>query len=345
MAFLGLDTHKQKTIFIFYISLWVSYGLLNEFAKRSHVNFNSAAAVVMQCILKLGIASYMFIKQDGSMYKLFEDLKQHQNLFLLYMIPSALYTVYDILAYINLKTFDPPTYFLLLQFRMVVTGLIHQQVFQKVMNRNQWVSIAITTLGCVVKTIGDTAALGADKPINFLAYGLLLVQIFGSTFAGVYNEALLKKQKKVSLNLQNIIMYLDSIFCVTICLMLGLSGQSFTEAINPTNVKVLFTPYVLPMVVIMSCIGVVTSMFLKYLDSVRKAIASALELVVLPILSSMLFSIPINGYLVFSVALVSFGVYLYSVPVPKEVAQHIPEADKSIPLSELKDQPLAEEAV
>ncbi|RLN72349.1 hypothetical protein BBO99_00009836 [Phytophthora kernoviae] len=39
------------------------------------------------------------------------------------------------------------------------------------------------------------------------------------------------------------------------------------------NICVLFSPYVLPMVLIMSMIGVVTSLFLKNLDSVRKAIA------------------------------------------------------------------------
>ncbi|RLN49817.1 hypothetical protein BBJ29_009844 [Phytophthora kernoviae] len=50
------------------------------------------------------------------------------------------------------------------------------------------------------------------------------------------------------------------------------------------NVRVLFSPYVLPMVLIMSVIGVVTSLFLKNLDSVHKTIASALELVFLPLL-------------------------------------------------------------
>ncbi|RLN67773.1 hypothetical protein BBJ29_005585, partial [Phytophthora kernoviae] len=67
-------------------------------------------------------------------------------------------------------------------------------------------------------------------------------------------------------------------------LVFGLTGQTVEEALAMDNVRVLFSPYVLPMVLVMSMIGVVTSLFLKNLDSVRKAIASALELVFLPLL-------------------------------------------------------------
>ncbi|RLN53200.1 hypothetical protein BBP00_00009382 [Phytophthora kernoviae] len=59
------------------------------------------------------------------------------------------------------------------------------------------------------------------------------------------------------------------------------------------NLRVLFSPYVLPMVLIMSVIGVVTSLFLKNLDSVRKAIASALELVFL-LLLMYIYSLPVE---------------------------------------------------
>lgn len=43
-----------------------------------------------------------------------------------YMVPSILYCVYNNLAFVNLLKFDPTTYYLLLQFRVVITGVIFQ---------------------------------------------------------------------------------------------------------------------------------------------------------------------------------------------------------------------------
>jgi len=45
---------------------------------------------------------------------------------LLYFVPAGLYTAYNNLSFVNLQHFDPTTYFLLLQFRVVVTGIIFQ---------------------------------------------------------------------------------------------------------------------------------------------------------------------------------------------------------------------------
>ncbi|RLN72467.1 hypothetical protein BBO99_00009788, partial [Phytophthora kernoviae] len=98
------------------------------------------------------------------------------------------------------------------------------------------------------------------------------------------NEVLLKKQTVIPVNLQNVFMYVDTIVCTMGMLVFGLTGQTAEEALAIDNVRVLFSPYVLPMVLIMSMIGVVTSLFLKNLDSVHKAIASALELEFLPLL-------------------------------------------------------------
>ncbi|KAL4154998.1 hypothetical protein PRNP1_007112 [Phytophthora ramorum] len=339
---LGLETKTQRGIFVTYMGLWVSYGLLNELAKRQSVRFNSACAVVLQSLLKLLIASYMYLRADTQTTEPLGDrlrfmmtqARDHRTLLLLYFIPSGLYVVYDVLSYINLRAFDASTYFLLLQFRLVVTGVLHQMMFSKRLNRNQWVSLAVTTVGCAIKTLGSqdpngSAQVGADgNGPTFMAYGLLMVQMLSSTFAGVYNEVLLKKQASIPVNLQNVFMYIDSIVCTMGMLALGLTGQTAQEALTAANFSVLFSPYVLPMVLIMSFIGVVTSLFLKQLDSIRKAIASALELVFLPLLSAMLFGQPITLYTVTAVCFVGFGVYIYSLPVEPKALSGLPQYTK-----------------
>ncbi|OWZ22624.1 Drug/Metabolite Transporter [Phytophthora megakarya] len=325
---LGLETKAQRGIFVTYMGLWVSYGLLNELAKRQSVRFNSACAVVVQSMLKLLLASYMYVTSDTQATEplvarlrfMWTQAQEHRSLLLLYFIPSGLYVVYDVLSYVNLRAFDAATYFLLLQFRLVVTGVLHQMMFSKRLNRNQWVSLGVTTVGCAIKTLGSqdpnaAKSGGHGNGPTLMAYGMLMVQMLSSTFAGVYNEVLLKKQASIPVNLQNVFMYIDSIVCTLAMLALGLTGQTAQEALTTANFSVLLSPYVLPMVLIMSVIGVVTSLFLKQLDSIRKAIASALELVFLPLLSAVLFGQPITLYTMAAVCFVGFGVYIYSLPV------------------------------
>jgi UDP-sugar transporter A1/2/3 len=335
---LGLETKAQRGIFVTYMGLWVSYGLLNELAKRHSVRFNSACAVVLQSLLKLLLASYMYLSADTPaaeplalrVRQLITQARENRALLLLYFIPSGLYVVYDVLSYINLRAFDAATYFLLLQFRLVVTGLLHQMMFSKRLNRNQWISLGVTTVGCAIKTLGsqDGSASVRENGPTLMAYVLLMVQMLSSTFAGVYNEVLLKKQAAIPVNLQNVFMYMDSIVCTMVMLVLGLTGQTAQEALTMANFNVLFSPYVLPMVLIMSFIGVVTSLFLKQLDSIRKAIASALELVFLPLLSAVLFGQPLTLYTVAAVCFVGFGVYIYSLPVEATDLAGLPQYTK-----------------
>lgn len=341
---LGLETPQQRGIFVTYMGLWVSYGLLNELAKRRGVAFNSTAAVVLQSLLKLALASALFLRHDVSassvpakLRALMDQTRAHRSLLLLYLIPAGLYALYDVLSYVNLRQFDAPTYFLLLQFRLVVTGLLHQLVFARRLNRNQWLALLVTTAGCAIKTLGSTssaASTSSTEGPSLVAYASLMVQMLASTFAGVYNELLLKKQAKIPVNLQNVFMYADSILCTGAMLALGLTGQTLSEVARLETLRTLLSPVVLSMVLIMSAVGLVTSLFLKHLDSVRKAIASALELVVLPILSVVLFGVPITVYTVAAVACVAFGVYIYSVPVesdPSKASKY-----EAVPSTDLK---------
>lgn len=332
MAFLGLDSPAKKLVFLAYISLWVSYGMLNERVKRRHIEFDTSAAVFVQAFIKLGIATTLYCQQDGPFSQIFTQLRLPENrrLFVMYLIPAGLYAGYDILSYVCLSMVQPTTYSLLLQMKTVITGLMHQAVFGRKLNRNQWISLLVTTTGVMVTAkakAGGSQSTG--EKTNIMVYGLIAIQICASAFASIYTELLLKKQKQASLNLQNIIMYVDSMFVLFILLGLGVSGKSLTDALSRENFFNLFAHWeVISMMLLMSSVGIVASMFMKLLDSIRKGLASALELVFLPVISAFFFGIPIHIATVLSVALVSMGTYLYSVPVEKEIKNDKQSAEK-----------------
>ena len=70
-----------------------------------------------------------------------------------------------------------------------------------------------------------------------------------------------------------------------------------------------------------SLVGIVTSLFLKNLNSILKAFASALELVFTAVLSFILLGSPLYWNTVVAVAVVSYAVVLYAQNPVKEQQQ------------------------
>ena len=120
------------------------------------------------------------------------------------MVPSFLYCLYNNLAFVNLAVFDPTTYFLLLQLRVVVTGIIfqvcikinllekkkhifiyifffniQQVIFNKQLSGKQWFSLLLLTVGCMMKHINfDFYNLSSVSNINLnINIVLILIQV------------------------------------------------------------------------------------------------------------------------------------------------------------------------
>lgn len=139
---------------------------------------------------------------------------------------------------------------------------------------------------------------------------LMFPQVFCSCFAGVYNEYLLKDVgADVHLMLQNIFMYLDSIVCNFIVLLLNGEAQT---AFSSESLHSVFKPLVIAVMINGSACGIVTSVFLKSLNSILKTFAGALDLIFTATMCWIVFGIPIDRYTVIAIAIVLYATYLYS---------------------------------
>lgn len=139
---------------------------------------------------------------------------------------------------------------------------------------------------------------------------LIFVQLFAGVFAGVYNEFLLKdKGVDVPIMLQNIFMYFDSILCSIMAL--GVKGD-LTTAFSNKGLVTLFVPTVIAIMINNSVLGIVTSLFLRSLNSIVKTFASALELMFLAVLCWIIFGIPVDVYTFISIFIVSAATLLYA---------------------------------
>lgn len=68
----------------------------------------------------------LLIIYSHSVQDLYTDVRKDVSVLKLYFVPALLYCFYNNLAFLNLSTFDPTTYYLLLQLRVVITGILFQ---------------------------------------------------------------------------------------------------------------------------------------------------------------------------------------------------------------------------
>lgn len=310
-------TKQHALIFVGYMSLFIMQGIFITASKEKSkgYSYNTTTAVLLSEFLKMIAASALFTKET-SLMNLFSSVVKHIRVMLLYFVPALMYCLYNNLAFTNLASYDPTTYYLLLQFRVVVTGVIFQIIFKKKLSRKQWLSLFILTFGCIIKQLdaskgSPSQSLVPSFNIQFnVSFGLILVQIFCSCFAGVYNEYLLKgKGEEVPFMVQNVYMYLDSIFCNV--LVLAYKGQ-LGEALTAESISSILQYKVVLVIVDNAAIGIVTALFLRSLNSILKTFASALELMFTAVLCWIIFGIPINIATVVAIAIVSYAILLYA---------------------------------
>lgn len=352
---------QASFIFFGYITLFVSSTLLiTSVQKQNILQINQILVVLLSELLKLAICVIVYLSRvGGSVYKLINELNKNRKLFILYMVPAFLYSLYNNLTFINLKLFDPTTYQCLMQFRIVLTAIIYQILFRKRLRKSQWISLAILTLGCLVKQFGmisnhlakhhienqkfhyEYIGIPSTKPMNanflekapeavnsflqtFFRFSmstlLIMLQMFCSCFAGVYNEYLLK-DKSSSLTsdiiLQNIYMYVDSLVCNALVYLVANTKNPDTDNIGSKSLisdllGILTHGLILIIIVNNAISGLVASIFLKKLNSILKTFASAIEVFAVAFLAHYLFNDPIDAFTMIALVMVTIALYIYS---------------------------------
>ncbi|EDW03886.1 UDP-galactose transporter senju [Drosophila grimshawi] len=331
-------------IFLLYMSLFIGQGIFVTASQDSNnsYSYNTVTVVLLTEVLKLFISACLYCREND-FRSLLRNVHKDRSVLGLYMVPAFLYCLYNNLAFVNLATFDPTTYYLLLQLRVVVTGILFQIIFKKYLTQRQWISLILLTLGCMLKQVdlnrfyndaNDDSEAAAIQGVGAAATNVtqtnvaktvgknmtgfdfsisavfILAQTICSCLAGVYNEYLLKeKGADVNIFVQNVFMYMDSIVCNAFILLMR--GE-LLDAFSAHNLGSIMRFSVVIIIVNNAAIGIVTSFFLKYMNSILKTFASALELLFTAVLCYFLFAIPIYMNTALAIAVVSYAIYLYT---------------------------------
>jgi len=311
-------------IFVTYMALFTCQGILVT-ASRLGDNtypYNTTTVVLLTEVTKLIFATLAYISRYSAKTLIIDSFNNRKVLYY-YMIPAFLYCLYNNLAFTNLANFDPTSYFMFMQIRLLMTGFIYQFLFKRKLSFKQWISLLVLTGGCMIQKLNPdviSTNLKTDETEYVFMDGnslfssslvLIMIQVCCSVFAGVYNEYIIKNVagEDVDIMLQNVFMYLDSILCNLI--FLGYKnelGSSFTSQSLSNMLQV----FVIAIIFNNSLAGIITSLFLKNLNSIVKAFASALELIFTALLSFLLLGQTLHWNTILAVAVVSYAVVMYA---------------------------------
>jgi solute carrier family 35 (UDP-sugar transporter), member A1/2/3 len=290
----------KPTLFFLYVSLWTTQGLLIHYFHSTDVHVTSFELVLMQELIKLVVSAFFSWRETP------RGNKKIPASIWWYAVPAVLYTMYNNLTYIGLERFPPSTYFVLMQLRIVATGIVSVLMLGRQYTFVQWVGLGVIMVGAMLKERDGLRELVNGHSQEVVGYMIIGAQILLSTSAGVLTEKLLKDAKSnLSTHRQNFFMYFFSVL-----VNLGLAMGSVV------GVSSGWTTSGLPWVIALNgaAMGIVTGFFLKHLDSVAKSIASALELWATLVASHLVFGYDVDWTSDFMGLLVlTVGVGLYSM--------------------------------
>jgi len=247
---------------------------------------------------------FYFIPTEKWKQEFLTILSQYQ-IGVYYAVPAIIYSLYNVLMYLNLSLFSPTNYRVLINIRVLWSGLLFQIIFKTRLGSSKWAGLIVLMLGCAVNQISWDFQLDS----SLLALASISFQAFLSSSGGVYSELILKQNTEISLVVKNIYLY----FWATICNLIYiisfqpnlLISENFFQGWSWTVVGLVFVG---------SLCGFSTSIFLRYLNVLLKEFAHSAEMLLTAFLTALFFDTPLTINVLVSIVLVAVAIYLYNLP-------------------------------
>jgi len=221
------------------------------------------------------------------------------------VVPAFLYTACNLLTFSNLANYEPQTYTILMNIKILITALFWSILFNKAITLRVLTSLIILTLGCALANIDcDKLSRGILSSFRTSHFLFVLLQATVSSLAAVCNELLLKKASPAtssSMNRSNFVLY--SMSSVLNALVLSWSGAAHWM----TRV----TWRIACIVFLLVSGGLCTAYTLKNFSAITKAFATSCEILLTAMLANALMGTRIQScfWMSFSLIVASLAMY------------------------------------
>jgi len=219
---------------------------------------------------------------------------------------SLLYTINNQLSFYVYMLADPGTIYLFKAASTLIVAVIQRTLLGKEFSGDQWKAMGLQAVGMITVQYDPCNSKALYPP---LAYFLMAMSAVLTSLCAVRNEYLVKNYK-ISLNVQNAVLYSGGVY---------MNLFAFLCLPNPNSAKdeIGFfdgfgDPLALGVVFANAMIGLAITAVYKYADAITKCISSDVTAVVLIILSTVFFHLRATITMWCGVAVVCFAVHHYT---------------------------------
>lgn len=257
-----------------------------------------------------------------------EVLKAMISLFFLGRIPTLRYA-YLFIAHSMLFFLNNALYILLLKYtsastiqfwthvKLPITALMHSWIIKSQRKIGPWISLFMIFIGVILTQLDSKFEIGSS--LVLFVCGLLALN---SATAAIYNELLLKSLNMSFWEQQSWISCLGTLWNSLYFILELESVENYQPLYSPY--KAYFLANTFTVVTLGAYVGIIVGFLVKKFDTVIKLQSSAISTVVIGILSSLLFSKPINNPVMFfigSLLIISFTTVYAKLSVQKSENQ------------------------
>lgn len=310
---------KNLLLFALHIGLWTLWTLLIRGSRPDDSDsyaYDAVTVVLLTETVKfiLSIVFHFGPLDPNQWLQEATTITQQWNMGVYFAVPAFIYTLYNSLFFLNLVYFDPVSYRVLINMRILWSGVLFQIFFNKQLGARKWFALTLLMIGCAINQIGE----GFTFETNLWYLFTITFQSFTSSFGGVYSEVLLKKDVEISLNVKNMYLYLFSMIFNSIFIIFFrpelLSTDTFLKGYSTITYVIVFVG---------ALCGFSTALFLRHLNIIMKEYAHSGEMFMTAFLSYWLFGQELTPQLVASMLLVTVSVwqYNYKPPAPEPQQQ------------------------
>jgi len=242
----------------------------------------------------------------------------------LFAMPAVLYAVNNNLDMLNNQYMDPATESVLVQLKILTTGLAWWLVFKQPMGARKWLALVLLFAGCCGAGWPSTATTQHTMYIEPFGFVLIFFYVIISATAGVYNEWLYKTvSKDESIHVSNMRIY--TIGCL-FCLGAHFSTHSSATSLSPSSLFEGYNRYTCALVATYSMMGLMLAQVMKFFDSIVKLFISASSMYASAAFTVFLFRRTPSGLFLASMLLVTLAILLYNLERIQPLLQRRKEA-------------------
>ena len=325
----------QAAIMVINVAVWTAYSLAMSWVMHEpRVRKLSLVCATELMKLVLALLYYTFLDERGSTSR-GGPLQRLRTLAkgrgaLLCLVPAGIYMVNNTLTFANLQIFDPATYRVLINVRILLTGVLMQVIFQKRLSWKKWAALCTLFIGCIIGKLGGGTLKGVTT-VGLLGWLTLFGQGLCSSCGNVYFAWLLKrKERTLSSSGSSAVESSDDdavapeptsmwakncyLYFFGVVINIGVTVVYRHDApFDQGFLAALTSNYMVATTIVLGAVGgIFISLLLMHLDSAMKEMLGGIELFTCALAQWPLMGIAPRPALIVSIVIVSVALKLYS---------------------------------